>query len=262
MIRTNYHTHTRLCRHADGMPLDYVARAVERGYREIGISDHGPLLDEWRYRMTNREFYEEYLPGIAEAEKQYGDAIKIYRGLEIEYHPGFHHHYERLRKDLDYLILGQHIIFFGLHYRDVYDYLTDEDIARYRDEVIAAMYTGYFKMIAHPDIYMFARLTWDKAAEEVARAIIAAAIVNDVILEINANGIRRKPIQIKDGVWRYIYPRYEFWEVVKGYPEAKVIIGEDNHTPKSVGDTAGLKARSFAAGLGLKPQRYLFGSKT
>ena len=153
------------------MPLDYVARAVERGYREIGISDHGPLLDEWRYRMTNREFYEEYLPGIAEAEKQYGDAIKIYRGLEIEYHPGFHHHYERLRKDLDYLILEQHIIFFGLHYRDVYDYLTDEDIARYRDEVIAAMYTGYFKMIAHPDIYMFARLTWDKAADKL-RAII------------------------------------------------------------------------------------------
>ena len=52
MIKTNYHTHTKLCNHAEGMPIDYVARAVELGYREIGISDHGPLLKEWHYRMT------------------------------------------------------------------------------------------------------------------------------------------------------------------------------------------------------------------
>lgn len=262
MIKTNYHTHTKLCNHAEGMPIDYVARAVELGYREIGISDHGPLLKEWHYRMTIEEFYKIYLPEIEKAKKKYGDKIKIYRGLEIEYHPDFHECYERWNKDLDYLILGQHVIFTGPFIRDIYHDLNDEDIASYRDEVIAAMRTGYFKIFAHPDIYLFRRPDWNPFLEAAARAIVEAAVENDVILEINANGIRRKRILNQDGKPAYIYPRYEFWRVVSEYPEAKIIIGEDNHSPKYIDDVACHKARSFVSGLGLKPLIYLFRDET
>ncbi|HEY8395905.1 MAG TPA: PHP domain-containing protein, partial [Bacilli bacterium] len=61
MAKTNYHNHTYLCRHAKGMPLDYIKKAVELGYEEIGISDHGPLFGHPHIRMSMDEFYDIYL---------------------------------------------------------------------------------------------------------------------------------------------------------------------------------------------------------
>ena len=46
-IIANYHTHTKLCGHAIGMSEDYVKQALERGFLEIGISDHGPIPRSW-----------------------------------------------------------------------------------------------------------------------------------------------------------------------------------------------------------------------
>src|ERR1700690_1199280 len=34
----DYHTHTLLCKHADGMPLDYVRAAAEKGIPEIAAT--------------------------------------------------------------------------------------------------------------------------------------------------------------------------------------------------------------------------------
>ena len=45
-IQTNYHTHTYLCRHATGTIDDYINRAIELGYTDIGISDHCPFTKE------------------------------------------------------------------------------------------------------------------------------------------------------------------------------------------------------------------------
>lgn len=81
MKKTDYHNHTSLCRHARGMPWDYVKRAVELGYEEIGISDHGPLLDDFFIRMTMKEYEEVYLPSLEKALAEFKDQIKIYRGL-------------------------------------------------------------------------------------------------------------------------------------------------------------------------------------
>ena len=39
MIKTNYHSHTYLCRHAQGIPEDYI-KSIALGYEEIGISCH------------------------------------------------------------------------------------------------------------------------------------------------------------------------------------------------------------------------------
>ena len=81
MNKTNYHTHIKLCKHAEGMPADYIKKAIELKYEEIGISDHGPLLDEWTFRMNKQEYRNIYLPSLDAAIKEYGDKINIYKVL-------------------------------------------------------------------------------------------------------------------------------------------------------------------------------------
>ena len=52
-MKANYHTHLSLCGHAVGMSEDYVKVAIEAGYEELGMSDHGPIKPEF---MTEEEF--------------------------------------------------------------------------------------------------------------------------------------------------------------------------------------------------------------
>jgi len=259
MIKTNYHTHCYLCNHAQGLPIDYVEIAIKHNYQEIGISDHGPLLKRWVHRMDMKSFYNIYLKNIDLAISKYSDQIKIYKGLEIEYLEGYDQHYQTLLKDLDYLILGQHVIEYGGEIHDIFKNTEDDPIYIYKNAVIKAMKTKYFRILAHPDLYMFKYRTWNHHTEKVAREIIEAAIKYDVLLEINVNGIRRGEIRNQDNDKVYIYPRIEFWKIVKEYPKARIIIGEDNHAFKHVDDASCQKAREFAENLGFKPEPYLFG---
>src|SRR5450756_2922226 len=44
----DYHIHTRLCRHAEGEPREYVERAIGLSMSEMGFADHLPFLGGWR----------------------------------------------------------------------------------------------------------------------------------------------------------------------------------------------------------------------
>ena len=83
-MKTNFHTHNYRCGHAIGNVEDYVKVAINEGYSELGISDHSPVPDYYQDRMKIEELGE-YLLEIEEAQKKYGDKIKIYKSLEIEY---------------------------------------------------------------------------------------------------------------------------------------------------------------------------------
>ena len=53
MLKANYHTHTKLCNHAVGMPEDYIKKAIELGFDELGMSDHAPVPREF---MSEEEY--------------------------------------------------------------------------------------------------------------------------------------------------------------------------------------------------------------
>src|SRR5690606_13625101 len=129
---------------------------------------------------------------------------------------------------------------------DIYREMNEENVVLYKDQVIQGMATGYFKILAHPDLFLFNYQTWNELTEKVSREIIEASIKYNVLLEVNANGIRRKPIINQDGKQVYIYPRIEFWKIVQEYKDAKVIIGEDNHKIAFTGDESVRKAFEFA----------------
>ena len=54
---SNFHTHTYLCKHAEGKPIDYVKEAIKAGCSALGFSDHCPYPDSsWDYcRMGEYE---------------------------------------------------------------------------------------------------------------------------------------------------------------------------------------------------------------
>lgn len=257
-IKTNYHTHTYLCKHAEGKPIDYVRYAKKLGYLAIGITDHGPLIDEilthfTSRRMSYQEYYDFYLPEIQEAKKEEG--IKVYSGLEIEYFKSMENNYKEFLSKLDYLVLGQHYYYFKDHYHNMYDEASVGSINAYKTAVIDGIKSGYFKIVAHPDIYCIKYGVWDDECKKVAQDIIQAAIDNNCLLELNANGIRnskRKNMYYytSEGHISYGYPKYEFWQLVSEM-KAKVVINDDAHYFKYLHDDATKEVYKLAEELNL-----------
>jgi histidinol-phosphatase (PHP family) len=237
---SNYHTHCELCNHAKGNVEDYIKKAIEIGLKSIGMSDHAPFdfLNEHFYRVRMYEYeYPEYIKQIEDAQEKYGHEIQIYKGLEIEYFSEYKNRYKKLNEELDYLILGQHYLKCPDGLKSIYKLEGIEDFRIYRDTIIDAMSTGYFKIMAHPEIFLYNHREMTKEEVDICNEIIQAAIKYDVILEFNANGFRRKDYEVVNGRWFRRYPREDFWKLVSK-THAKVIMGADAHQPSQLKDHA------------------------
>ncbi|MBN2540494.1 MAG: histidinol-phosphatase [Bacilli bacterium] len=233
-----------LCRHATGTIADYVKQAIELGLTQIGFTDHAPwteLID--RSVRMSCEDYPIYIEELEEAIKKYSSKIKILKGVEIEYFKYKDSHYRHLMKDLDYMILGQHYIEMNRKLVSVYRIHTIKELTIYKNTLIEAMRTGFFKFIAHPDLFLFSQKKLSSEVLGLAEEIILAAKRFDIPLEVNANGIRKGMIEV-EGEMIYRYPRKEFWELVKKH-EAKVVISSDAHKPELLFDEAIIEAVDF-----------------
>ena len=246
-MTVNYHTHSYHCRHAGGKPEEYVLAAIENGLEELGFSDHVPYPFSNGHRSGFRMDVEEtetYVNEILELREKYKGQIKILIGYEAEYYPV---EFEAMMKNitrfpLDYLICGQH--FTRNEYDGKYCGVPSDDIdqlAGYVDQLTAAMASGAYTYICHPDMYNF---TGDDNAytEQVIRLCEASAKY-DVPLEYNCLGMEGK---------RH-YPADRFWKTV-ATTSAKVAVGSDAHQPDRAGNQESF-ARALAnlAGFGITP---------
>lgn len=250
IMKANYHTHMYLCKHATGTVEDYVKKAIDLNLKVIGMSDHAPFdfLKDRSVRMSVSD-YPIYLKELEQTIKKYGDKITIYKGLEIEYFSHKENHYEDLLTHLDYLTLGQHYILVGNYLKSIYKVQTLAEMKIYRDTIIEAMSTGYFKFVSHPDIFLFLTHEINEEILKISHEIILAAKKYDVALEINANGIRKGSFIVR-GEKRFRYPRNEFWQIAKEVG-VKVIISSDAHKPEYLFDEAVLEAYKFATDIGI-----------
>lgn len=243
-INSNYHTHTYLCKHAIGAPMDYIERAISCNYQVIGMSDHGPLKEDFRKMLNSRrmnfeEFNHVYLPLLEEAKQKYGDKIKIYTALEYEYFKDMDEIYPQFLEKLDYLVLGQHYYEYKGEFLSPYGKMDEEKLRCYVDNVVEAIETGYFKILAHPDLFLWNYPQWDEVAISQAKRILSAAEKQGMFVEINANGIRNAIIhnlkRMENGKAIYPYPNRNFFELAKKY-HVKFIINDDAHNPAHIYD--------------------------
>lgn len=280
MIRTNFHTHTFRCGHAVGNEEAMVKSAIENNIRELGFSDHIPLpfyrfhiLKGIPYTLGNfRAFVvaiktiitngpamrmpyhqkKRHLEEIKEVTRKYKDKITIYQGFEAEYFKEYLDYYQRILDtgEVDYLILGNHFNKYSVH--SCYygkPNITDEEIVKYKDDLLAAMETELFSYVAHPDLFMIGKKRFDSFCENITQEICQKALEKDIPLEINAGGIR-KGIKKVDGEEIYSYPNSHFFKIV-GNIGCKVILGIDAHSPDDFNDEGYRLLNEFAHAHGL-----------
>ena len=89
--------------------------------------------------------------------------------------------------------------------------IRDRDYIDYAESICKGMKSGYFTFIAHPDLIFLNDFPWDDNCEKACDLIIETAKKQDLILEFNANGLRRGLRNFYDGK-RYPYPHKRFWE--------------------------------------------------
>lgn len=267
-ILTNYHTHTYLCKHAKGTIDEYIQKAISLGYTDIGFSDHCPFTPDlerliYSKRMNMDDYLNHYLPDLKAAKEKYKGIINVHSAVEVEYFDEFKDFYPFLIKEHDYLVLGQHYFKYNGHYISIYSQLSSQMLEIYCDTVIKALETGYFKILAHPDFFCWGYPFWDEICVEISKKIIDAAIKNNVILEINANGIRNceksfRYITIpekdennkKKESHSWAYPNIEFFKLC-AETDVLVMMNDDAHDPEHIHDESTLKALELAEKLGI-----------
>ena len=232
-VSANYHTHTFRCNHASGADRDYVENAIRAGMKTLGFSDHSPMIfnkatygDYYSNFRMRPEQAEDYFRSVLDLRAEYKNEINVLAGVEVEYYPDcFPGYLEFIRQfPLDYMILGQHFIGHEGPGLDAFDPAPDAlRLRRYYDAVIAAVNTGLFLYVAHPDVIHF---TGDAAVyESYTRSFLETLRPLDPVLEINQHG----------HLGGRHYPNETFWRLAGEYG-FKAVVGVDAHDPAELLD--------------------------
>ncbi len=236
---TNYHSHTKWCRHGEGEVEEIVLKAIDKGYNEFAISEHVPYPIDLNYRIKLDEM-DEFISQIDDIKDKYKDKIKILKGLECEYYPEYHNHYIDLKQkyDLDFLSLGQHFEDISME-NCFFNVSSDEDIITYEKKLMAGIDSNLFDFIVHPDLFLNS-YSFTKQAIKTSRNILEKCQKLNLPLEINANGIR----------YNRGYPSRDFWELSKDY-NITTIINSDCHFLNEIYDNSMVKAYDMAKELNI-----------
>ena len=231
---TDYHTHTPLCLHAEGNPVEYARHAREIGLAEIGLSDHNPMpehYDDWRMPLTDLPRYFELVQEAREALPDY----PIRLALECDHIEGYQKWIDETAAmaDWDYLIGSVHYIHDGIAVDD------PKHVSRWKSasdiEHMWGMYwklyeqmirTRQFDFHAHPDLAKRFGLRPKGDLRRYYEPVIQALVDTSGILEVSTAGLRKDV--------REIYPAREMLEMAftAGVP---IVINSDAHTPGDVG---------------------------
>ncbi|MFZ9683378.1 MAG: histidinol-phosphatase [Cephaloticoccus sp.] len=225
------HCHTPLCKHAVGLPVEYAARAQQRGLKGIIFTCHTPLPDGISAGVRMRpDQYEDYVALVAEARNQFAGHVDVRLGLESDYFPGTEKWLERLHAKVPL-----HHVLGSVHmqvpeYRERYftgDWF--EYQKTYFTHLAESAETGLFDTLAHPDLVKNeAPEEWDWARIEpfVQRALDRIAATG-VALELNTSG-RQKAIP-------EFNPNPSMLRLMRER-DIPVVLGADAHRPGRVAE--------------------------
>lgn len=247
MLIQNLHTHTIRCGHAYGAERDYIETAIDAGIRELGFSDHSPMLfPNTDYYSTMRMYPEElqdYCDTLLALREEYRDDIELHIGLELEFYPDLFDHVRSWLSEfpIEYLLLGQHYIENEVGSPYMGRRTADPEVLRtYVEQTCEGMRTGAFTYLAHPDLIHFEGDP-ELYRREMAK-ICRTAEQLSIPLEFNINGMAD----------RRNYPNPVFWGLAGQY-SIQAVIGSDAHFPEMLDQPeAEAKCRSIAARYGIR----------
>jgi len=233
---TDYHTHTPLCHHAEGWPIDYARVAAERGLAELGFADHSPMpaslepFDDWRMALGDLP---RYFEAVDEARAAFPQ-LPIRLGLEVDYLAGHEAWIEQLAgmADWDFLIGSVHYIAPG------WDVDNPAHISRFNTQPVAEIWqlyftayercirSGLFDFVAHPDLPKKFGHRPEGDLRRFYDPVIAALAETGTAFEINTAGLRKPANEC--------YPTLEFLKLAN-QAGVGLLINSDAHAPQEVG---------------------------
>ncbi len=230
----DYHIHTYLCGHASGKPKDYVAQAIKLGLKEIGFSDHAPMVS---HRDATVTMADEDLPlyhrMIEEVKEKYKSQIVVKLGIEADFIPSFEAKTKKILESYpyDYAIGSVHYIgswgFDNSNEKDKLEECNINDTYReYHKLLRMSAESGMYDIMAHTDLVKkFGHFPTEDITEEIT---LTAKVFkkNNVAIELNTSGLR-KPA-------KEMYPALSILKIYaqEGVP---LVFGSDSHAPNEVG---------------------------
>lgn len=228
------HMHTPLCRHARGEPVEYAARAVELGFKEIGFSDHSPMrrddFDDWRMRFDQLG---EYVEKVRQAQKDFPQ-LTIRLALEVDYLPGQEEWIRHLASlhSWDYFIGSVHYVSesWAIDNPNKLSEWKNRDVwevwSKYFEWLTKAAESGLFEIIGHADLPKKFGFRPTRDCTPLYETFLTAAKKNNCALDVNTAGLRKD--------CKEIYPNRQLLELAfkKGVP---ITLGSDAHAPEEVG---------------------------
>ena len=227
-MKANWNTHTFRCGHASGTDEDYVKAAIRAGIEVLGFSDNAPFRESFPEERMDYSQLEDYRRSILGLKKKYKDEIEIHLGIEVDHYDNQVEDMIRYRKEMEYVILGQHQIEYkGMSSYQIFD---ENGLGYYIDHIEYACSHGLCDCIAHPDVFLWAYPKLDGSARQACARIAEIAAEYNVPLELNCGGIRFGKMEYSDGM-RYPYPVRIFFEEAARHG-CRAVIGLDIHDPK------------------------------
>ncbi|MGE5315589.1 MAG: histidinol-phosphatase HisJ [Acidobacteriota bacterium] len=234
-MRSDLHTHTYLCNHADGTAEEYIEKAVEYGFDMIGCTDHAPMPDNYdaKHRMTIEQFESVYKPSVLALKERCRGSIDVKFGVESDFFPGTEEWVRAFHaaNEFDYVIGSVHYLgewgfdnpVFVHRYEEEN---IDEIYERYYDHIRRSAESGLFDIIGHCDLVKKFGHRPKKNFDEILHETMKAVKRADIAIEINTSGLR-KPV-------KEVYPGERILAIASdlGIP---LTLGSDAHTPGDVG---------------------------
>jgi histidinol-phosphatase (PHP family) len=214
--------------------VEYAAGAVEVGLKEIGFSDHSPMLrddfDNWRMRNDQLD---EYVEKVRKAQKDFPN-LTIKLALEVDYLPGHEDWIRDLaaRHPWDYFIGSVHYV------SDTWDVDSPYKISEWKkrdpfevwsiyfERLTMAAESKLFEIIGHADLPKKFCFVPKEDCTKLFTRFLDTAKKADVAIELNTAGLRKD--------CKEIYPSRAILQLARER-NVPITFGSDAHAPNEVG---------------------------
>lgn len=233
LLPPDTHTHTVLCKHAEGTPVEYRAHAAQEGLAGICFTDHCPDPSGYdaKHRMVIDQVnaYYDLIHGI-----QDGNTPAVGLGLEADYYPGCEPFLRDFlpKQSLDLVLGSVHYIkdwgFDNPDYLKTWESVDIKGVWREYFTLLKGLAdTGLYDVFSHFDLpKKFGHRLRDRDMKEMVQPLLDHLVKRGMAIEINTSGWRRQVAEA------YPSPLILSLACERGIP---ITLGSDAHAPAEVG---------------------------
>ena len=241
-IVADVHIHTRHS-HGQATVEEMVVAARTAGLKVIGFSEHSPRPEGFCYAQDYQESLNRTYPDYVREVCAFRDelapqGVQVLLGTEFDYIPSREDFARQFCSAYDYdYVIG------GLHFQGTWGFDASAEewaglsrdacyaaYVRYYQDLTAMCASGFFNVVAHPDlIKIFSKTTFDSWLEDSAslalvRQTLTAAKDNGLAMEISSAGLRKSCNEI--------YPGPKVMEIARDV-QVPISFGSDAHCTKT-----------------------------